>query len=185
MFWTPLPNVHRLRFLWFGLPRMLAEVGMINSKSREANSQHSSKPAFGFAHERPKGSLMRSHSLSVVMLSARKKTQSRIDVIFCRKHPLREPHCNSRVFSRKELPTELQTRAFYQCKSKKSQGFFDGKFRPEESLRFIPLRQRICDRNRGESGWEPWGTSSEFTVVAEMVTEFIRFEPEICICNGN
>ena len=23
------------------------------------------------------------------------------------------------------------------------------------------------------------------TVVAEMITEFIRFEPEICICNGN
>ena len=23
------------------------------------------------------------------------------------------------------------------------------------------------------------------TVVAETITEFIRFEPEICICNGN
>ena len=23
------------------------------------------------------------------------------------------------------------------------------------------------------------------TVVAEMITELIRFEPEICICNGN
>ena len=25
----------------------------------------------------------------------------------------------------------------------------------------------------------------ENTVVAEMITELIRFEPEICICNGN
>ena len=27
--------------------------------------------------------------------------------------------------------------------------------------------------------------SWSYTIVAEMVTEFIRFELEICICNGN
>ena len=48
-------------------------------------------------------------------------------------------------------------------------------------LRCSPISFSWCTSTRESGCRSPWGCK----VVAEIITELIRFEPEICICNGS
>ena len=57
----------------------------------------------------------------------------------------------------------------------------------ELSLVFFGLSVIMAPFNRvwAQIGYSFVEREGGYTVVAGMITELIRFEPEICICNGN
>ena len=42
-----------------------------------------------------------------------------------------------------------------------------------------------CHPSNGTNFFETSSTSPQITAVAEIITELVRFKPEICICDGN